>query len=207
MRERAIEQVEDAFEAGVRAQQERELTECGAVAGAISEESIAESTALHDTKSTSSGDSSESEAEGDSEEENGEGPGPSAKGADSSNGNRKPTKRQKMDYTAEMIFDYYTEKLISDVAESVIGSASGGQKASGSSEVSSIPPTTTDQPNGSANGGMAKREKNAKKPPAEPVDYPPVNLESFNSAEELEKLGLDHLKHALEGKGSEAAYC
>lgn len=53
----------------------------------------------------------------------------------------------------------------------------------------------SDEKKGSAiaNGDMKRDEHKEAK------DFAEVNLDEYNSAESLEELGLDHLKHALEG--------
>ena len=47
---------------------------------------------------------------------------------------------------------------------------------------------------------VKKKQVEKEKAPSPPKDFPPVDLDSYNSVSELEALGLDHLKHALEAR-------
>lgn len=140
-----------------------------------------------------------------------------------------PTKKQKVEYTTDVIYNYFLEQVILDFhmylqftkkiqiitdicdktllehvkRKSVEAQTSNFQDIQSKEHL--IPGNYFHYDILDTNAKMGNDQtKNAldgtKIVEKKSLNFPPMDLEKFESADELEQLGLDHLKHALESK-------
>ncbi|KAI1719594.1 telomere stability and silencing domain-containing protein [Ditylenchus destructor] len=109
-----------------------------------------------------------------------------------------PTKKQKVEYAADVIYNYFLEQIISDICDkTLVEYVKRNSVEAQTSHFQDIQNTNAkignDQTKNTLDGTKLVEKKT--------LNFPPMDLKKFESADELEQLGLDHLKHALESRG------